>query len=417
MTDLKQILSIDAWHVRTAWRRIDVVLEPTRLRRIAFAWLLAATIAACFHIWKETRVGLTDGIAHPLGEDFINFWAGAFLAAMGRADEVYDFAAFHSFQLAVAGGPIQVYHYSYPPVLLMICRPFALFSYVPAWILWSLSGWTAFAFAIHSHWRSPWAFLYALAVPATFINVLDGQNGLWTAAALGVGLALRQRRPVISGALFGLVLACKPQMGMLIPIALTAESNWRALSAALGSALLLVVATLPLYGWPLWSAYGERVAILRQVILENGETWPYMPSAFIMARHLQLSIEVSYAVQTAVALIAVIIVVVVWRRQTPEPLKKAVFVLCLLQTSPYLQNYDLAVCALVPCWLLEESQSPTSQRSFVCMASALLLLAPELVPQLAWLTGVGLGCLLSLPALWITLQRIRTTWSKSRCTT
>src|SRR5947209_2982486 len=42
----------------------------------------------------RTRVGLTDGIRSPFGDDFINYWSAASLALHGRAAEVYDFVAF-----------------------------------------------------------------------------------------------------------------------------------------------------------------------------------------------------------------------------------------------------------------------------------------------------------------------------------
>lgn len=245
-------------------------LNPARFRRIALGWLIAAALGVVYHIWLRTRMGLTNGHGIPLGEDFINFWAGAVLAASGKARAVYDFIAFHAFQeAALAGAYIQLYHYSYPPVMLMISRPLASLPYIPALLMWSLAGLAAFALALRLLWPGSSTLLYALAIPATFINLLNGQTGLWTAALLGAGLCWLPRRPLVAGALFGLLLACKPQLALLVPLALLAERNWRALGAMIASCMLLVTATLPLYGWTLWIDYRERVAILRHAILEN----------------------------------------------------------------------------------------------------------------------------------------------------
>lgn len=397
---------------RTLFMRDHAVLfgadwfSAERLRRIGLAWILAAAIAALFHLWSETRVGLTNGHGIPLGEDFINFWSGAVMAANGQAHAVYNFAAFHKFQLAVAGGPLELYHYSYPPVMLMITWPLAFFPYTAALVLWSMTGLAAMAFALRLVWRSSDAFLYVLAIPASFINLMDGQNGLWTAAILCAGLAWLPRRPAVSGALFGLLLACKPQLALLLPLALLAERNWRALCAMIGTAVLLGAATIPLYGWELWRAYSERVAILRHAILENGNTWPYMPSAFIMVRHLPSSVASAYAVQGLVTLVASALVVWMWsRRDRSQGTKNALLILCLLLASPYVQYYDLAVAALVPVMLLMDTREGDPKRRAIFIVAAVLLAAPAICSFLARSTGVALGWLLLLPGIWVVLRQ------------
>jgi hypothetical protein len=43
---------------------------------------------------RQTRDGLTDGMGRPVGDDFINFWSGPFLAWHQRSAEIYNFGAF-----------------------------------------------------------------------------------------------------------------------------------------------------------------------------------------------------------------------------------------------------------------------------------------------------------------------------------
>src|SRR5258706_16321345 len=71
------------------------------------------------------------------------------------------------------------------------------------------------------------ALLLALAAPAVFVNAVRGQNGTWTAALCGGGLSLLERRPLLAGGLLGLLIY-KPQLGLLIPVALLAGRHWRA---------------------------------------------------------------------------------------------------------------------------------------------------------------------------------------------
>ena len=70
-----------------------------------------------------------------------------------------------------------------------------------------------------------------LAAPAVFINAVGGQNGTWTAALFGGGLSLLERRPLLAGGLLGLLIY-KPQLALLIPVALLAGRHWRAFAAA-----------------------------------------------------------------------------------------------------------------------------------------------------------------------------------------
>ena len=44
----------------------------------------------------------------------------------------------------MAGAPIDAYHYSYPPIFLLLTAPLALLPYVPALGVWLAAGWFAF---------------------------------------------------------------------------------------------------------------------------------------------------------------------------------------------------------------------------------------------------------------------------------
>ena len=88
-------------------------------------WIAIAAAVFLFDLFQQTKLGLTNGTGRPLGDDFVNYWSAAKLASLQRASEVYDWMAFHRFQESVAGGPLDFYHYSYPPVLLLLTLPLA----------------------------------------------------------------------------------------------------------------------------------------------------------------------------------------------------------------------------------------------------------------------------------------------------
>ena len=88
-----------------------LLMNPLRLRIIAWIWIGNAALTYLIDLLQQTRDGLSNGLGRPFGDDFVNYWSGAFLAFHGRAAEVYDFAAFHVFEQSVTAQSINYYHY------------------------------------------------------------------------------------------------------------------------------------------------------------------------------------------------------------------------------------------------------------------------------------------------------------------
>src|SRR5437588_4951790 len=251
---------------------LPILGDDALLRRIAHVWIALAGAFCAYDLWRKTGVGLTDGDGRPIGDDFVNYFSGAYLALHQRVAEIYHWPAYHDFQEHLVGAAVSPnYNYSYPPLALVLTLPFALMPYLPALGLWLTGGWYAFYRALRL--AMPNAALLALATPAVFVNTYCGQNGVWTAAFLGGGLCLLQRRPVIAGVLFGLQ-AYKPHLALMIPVALLAGRQWRAIAAATVTFALLLLASIALAGWDGWRAFLDVAPLLRKVTLEDaGSVW------------------------------------------------------------------------------------------------------------------------------------------------
>jgi len=378
----------------------------SRLRAIAISWCAIAPIIYFIdlmapRLFDGTRTG------RPFGDDFINYWSAAWLAFHGRAGEIYDWNAFHVFQTGIAGMPIDYYHYSYPPILLVLSAPLAALPYVPGLFAWLVSGWCAFYAALRV--ASPTQGLWlALATPAIFVNAVSGQNGTWTAALLGGGLTLLERRPILSGVLFG-CLAYKPQMGLLLPLALAAGGYWRTIAAAAATVTALFAASVGLFGFRLWSGYLENIGVLRERILEDGTgVWHRMMSVFVAIRRIGADVASAYAIQCVMALLVTIVVVLLWRRRDcPAAIKYAALVLGTCLATPYLQDYDLVVGAFVAVWIYQAM--PDRPRVALASAGGVLLL-PLFGAGLASATGLALGPLVLMPAfaavVWQAVRRL-----------
>jgi hypothetical protein len=379
------------------------MIAAARLRMLAICWIAVAGVTYAIYMLRHTYSHLTDGTGKPFGDDFINFWSGAYLTWHGHAATVYRWNDFHAFEQHIVGAPIDFYHYSYPPVMLLLTAPLGVVKYVPALFGWLIAGWLCFYVALRAVKPGRATLLLALATPAVFVSAIGGQNGTWTAALLGGGLTLLDPYPALAGVLFGLLIF-KPQLGVLIPIALLAGRRFHAFIAAGITVALLIAATLVLYGSDLWLVYFHHASVLRRLILEDGSgVWHRMLSVFVAARRLGASVLLSYAVQGIFTLGAAITVALIWSRNYPAPARNAALIVGTFLATPYLQDYDLVMGAFVALWLMDPELRDVGARWAEIGAGSILLL-PLFGALLGKLTGVDWGPLFILPVFAIVVR-------------
>jgi hypothetical protein len=387
--------------------QLSMAISPGFIKRLAWIWVAIAAATYALDMLRTKGTSLLDPAGRPLGDDFVNYWAGAFLAWHGRAAEVYNWPAYHAFQESIVGAGLDPYLYSYPPILLILTAPFAALPYLPGLATWLIASWFAFYRALRLAMPGRDGLLLALATPAVFVNAYGGQNGTWTAALFGGGLCLIERRPFVAGALFGL-MTYKPHLGLLIPVALLAGRQWWAIAGAVTSAGALLLATLLMFGPDIWRDYSNIVSVMRTAILEDGTmSWHRMVSVFMFARRLGADMQAAYAIQAAVGFIAAGVVAFAWLRDVPAPIRKSLLVLGTLLATPYLQDYDTVVCAFVVAWLMSAEGLARMPRRHAMIASALVLALPLLNATLAQVTGLPLGCLLIATAFTLTAMTVR----------
>ncbi len=386
------------------FRRHAAVPSPALIDKVARCYIAVALVAYLVDLLRQTRDGLTDGMGRPFGDDFINFWSGPFLAWHQRSAEIYNFSAFHAFEQSVVGASLMGYHYSYPPTLLVLTAPLALIPYVPALVLWLCAGWFAFYRALRIAMPEGRTLLLALATPAVLVNAIAGQNGTWTAALFGAGLGLLDRRPILAGGFLGLLIY-KPQLGILIPVALLAGRRWRACAAAAATSAGLVAIAAIWFGPEIFADYLRQVTALRHLILEDGTgVWHRMLSVFVMARRLGADVPAAYAAQAVAAAVAFLAVAAVWYRDASFGVRNAMLLLGTCLATPYLQDYDLVFGALVVVWLGQDQDVRRTPEWAWFLGSASLLLLPLFAAPLALVTGLAFGPLFILPLFVIALK-------------
>ncbi len=202
---------------------------------------------------------------------FPQYLDGGRSAFAGGPAAWFDAPVYNKFLREFMGAPyVHDYFWSYPPHILLFIWPFGLLPYFLAFVLWTFVGLATFLFAAASGGVERKHLLFVAVAPAVAINVFIGQNGFFTAALLIGGLSNLDRRPILSGVLFG-ILSLKPQLGLLLPLVLAMHGRWRTIAAAAVTVIALVAATTLIYGVDIWIAYVNKM-LPQQYYLQEHQT-------------------------------------------------------------------------------------------------------------------------------------------------
>jgi hypothetical protein len=285
-----------------------------------------------------------DPLGYLIGRDFVGTWMSARSVLEGQSVAWFDFDAFNAALQQLFGPDFPLHHLTYPPHLLLFVWPLGFLPYLVAYATWCAVGFALYMIAAAKDERRTDRLVMLAISPAVLVNVFAGQNGFFTAALLIGGLSLLERRPIVSGILFGL-LTIKPHLGVLLPLMLVLTGQWRCIAAAAATTIALLAATTAIFGADLWSAYVELSLPKQRDILEyaSGILPPMMPTAFMNVRVAGLPLSWAWAFQAIVSTAAVAAVVwTYWRRRDPV-LSTALLVTATFLVTPYIFNYDMVV--------------------------------------------------------------------------
>lgn len=318
--------------------------------------LLAGIFLVLFVAYGATDIAIAAARGWPggFGDSFALWSFGRFLRDH-VATAIYDPVALRSAQLALGMAPGATYSFPYPPSFLLV-----------VWPLGQLPGWLACAALVAvslplylwatlgRNWHSP-ALAAALAAPTTAIAIVSGQSGFLAAALLVGGLRLAASYPVAAGVLFGL-LTYKPQLGLLVPVALVAARLWRTLTAAGVAAILLVAVTSLLFGGAIWPSWVVSLpAFSRQFTAESSQVIHLMPTILVALLRLGATPATAQLGQWAGTAAAAAIVGVLFRSGPPQLAGAGLLVAAVLAT-PYGFVYDMPGITAAVIWLVAERQ-------------------------------------------------------------
>ena len=345
-----------------------------------------------------------DARGAPLGADFVIFYGASGLALKGEAVRAWSAPAILAAQRAVFPAGRGLFLWCYPPSFLLLVAPLARLPYLAALGAWTAVTGGAYLAMTRLISRARGAAPLALAFPGVFVCVSQGQNGLLTAAVLGAGLLLLDRRPLVAGAVLGLIVY-KPHFGVLLPLLLFGTGRWRAALATGTSAAALVLLSAAAFGVESWRAFLDNAPLVRAGLETGALPLAKAPTVFAALRLLGAPLGAAYAAQAAAALLAAGLALVGWGRPGPLPLKAGLAVSATLLATPYAFDYDLVVLA-VPIGVLAAEAGRRRLPDGTAALLAAAALSPLLAPQLARFTGLQIEPLVVAALFGATLRAL-----------
>lgn len=326
----------------------------------------------------------------PIAVDFLSYWAAGHLVTVGRAVDSYNIVLHRLVETSMA--PIRgLLPFPYPPPFLLFVAPFGL---LPYWLAFAL--WIAITFLLFAggagYTAGKKGLPFALSNPGVLANFLIGQNGFLTSAIFLFGTTLLKRDALAGGVVLGL-LVIKPQLAVLIPVALLAGREWRAIFGAFLSSSAALLAALALFGTGVFAGFFKILPFYANAMSASKWPWNEIASPFAALRFFGVPQMPALAAHGVVAAIAIGVTWKAWRQRLDH--RAAILAAATMLVPPYLLTYDCLFLVVPLLVLAEQKRSPL-------LVSAIWLLC--LLPILSyfhWYPGPNTIPLAAILSLWV----------------
>jgi len=310
-------------------------------------WLPAAFLAVTGLLAVRNLVGVVHFALNRAFEgDFAVYYIFARVGIVHGWGSLYDAGAMREEWLAL--GSAFLYPALYPPVLAWFVAPFAALPFAPGYALWNV---LLVASLLVTWWLTvpPSSRLvrlghlaFAAALPAVAFGLLLGQVVIVVAAVVSVSWwVLRRNRPLAAGLVLSLI-ALKPQLALVVPVALLVAGQRRAFLGWAAGSLVMLGAALASVGIAGLQAYAS-ILVGSVHSLGAVNVYPQLTLPGLLGN--------GWAATLAEGLVIAITLVLVWRRRRSGLEFPFAAGLCAsLLVGSYLHAQDVAVL-LPAAWL------------------------------------------------------------------
>jgi len=340
---------------------------------------------------------------YDLGTDWLVFYGAGRAVLNGNIELLFSPEQFTAYLNSTfswwLSGPLQLHPWIYPPTYLLLVLPFCKLSFVGAYAAFELMSAALLAAALtfgfgSAHLRRV-TVVFVLLSPAAALNVLQGQNGFLTAALLVGGWRALRWSPVLGGALLG-ALTFKPQFWVLVPLALVACREWKAILAAVSMAALLAGTSAALFGIDLWLRWIEFVLHPSADWIANGRIFGISLYAFL----LKAGVAERYAeaAQSGAAVLSALSVYAACALPLARDQKLAVILAATLFAAPHSSYYDSILLATAAAlWALADVKEGRTLWRWECALFAWAAPFFEMIVKkgfMPWLTAAFIAVMM-----------------------
>lgn len=361
--------------------------EAGRPFRPSVRWNRTVAVAFAILFLIVGAWSATMNFLHPTGMDFLDFWAAGRLVLQGHPELAYNIAVHGAVENTIAhiGGRMP---FPYPPPFLAIVTPFALIPYGLAMILWVAA--TALFYALASSRILPPA--YAFGIGPALIDLVIGQNGFLICGIFIIGLSLIGSAPFAAGLILGLMIL-KPQLALLLPIAMLAGREWRVIAGAIVSTSLLLLLGFVLFGLKAYEGFWNILPYYVDMLRHGRQPWNELASPFALARYVHAPQTPALVIHGLIALAAALVTARAWWLKLDE--RVPILAAATMLVPPYFFTYDALMIAIPIGWLLKQRRD--SMLAFVwlcCFIPITTYFSPWVAPNFISIAAVA--CLWAL---------------------
>jgi hypothetical protein len=180
-----------------------------------------------------------------------------------------------------------------------------------------------------------------------------GQNGFLITSILAGGLRLLPKSPFVGGAVLGL-LVIKPQIALVLPFAMIAGRQWKAIAGGIVSASCGLMIGYLAFGWVAYDGFLRMLSVFTGLMEQSKWPWEELASVFASLRFVGVPQAAALIVQVSVASVAIVLVCRAWWVGSEE--RGAVLVTATLLVPPYLFTYDALLLVVPMMWLIDRRQ-------------------------------------------------------------
>ena len=289
-----------------------------------------------------------------IGTEFRIFWTGSYMALHGELSDIYNNSQFEAAERRLAGTE-KGHVWLYPPPFLLMVLPLSLLPFLASLGLWVVVTLSCYVLVLRRICPQPYVILWMVFFPGIVSNFMVGHNGFLSGALLGGGLLFMNSSPILAGILLGLSFY-KPQLGILIPLALLAGRRWNILGITAIAWVSIGIASALIFGPDTWLQFWRNLP-LAEKMTDTPRFWERMPTMYAAARAAGNGTLIAWTLQGIMMLGVMAGVYWVWSGNASAASRGSILVLGILLFTRYAFIYDYAILAIPLAWLWQEGQT------------------------------------------------------------